>query len=127
MTSVISLPTTIRQGLPLAVTDTRSCNECRAMKATVVALETTIAVLQATVVALDERLEDLITQKSTTSSRQPPAPAEEIFSDRRLRRVRAAAFVTGDRCRNICASSSCCIFMIMNPLRPFIPTTLKQL
>jgi len=91
MTSVISLPTTIRQGLPLAVTDTRSFNECRVMKATVVALETTIAVLQATVVALHKRLEDLITQKSTMPSRQPPAPAEEIFSDRRLMRVRAAA------------------------------------
>jgi len=84
---------TIGQSLPTAVTDT--CNGCTEMKATIAVLQTTVGALQETVVALNKRVDDQITQKSTTPSRRPAAPEDEVFKDRRLLRVRAAAFVTG--------------------------------
>src|SRR5678815_1878047 len=59
------------------------------------ALQVTVAALQVTVAALDKRVEELVKQKSTTSNRRPEAAIEEIFEDRRLMRVRAAALVTG--------------------------------
>src|SRR6218665_4084635 len=93
MVFVISFPATIGQSLPTAVTDT--CNGCAEIKATIAVLKTTVGALQETVVELNKRVDKLTTQKSTTPSRRPSAPEDEIFEDRRLLRIKAAAFVTG--------------------------------
>lgn len=86
--TVMSCPTSIGQSLTSAAADIGSCNGCTA-------LQVTVAALQVTVAALDKRVEELVKQKSTTSNRRPEAAIEEIFEDRRLMRVRAAALVTG--------------------------------
>jgi len=95
-------PPTTRQlhnmSLPV-VADTPSCQGCKALQvsherlnSTVTAMETKISKLTEMVTQLNQRLDQISKKKISKSSFRQ---ADEMFTDERLMRIKAAAFVTG--------------------------------
>jgi len=78
---------------------TQSCQGCKALQvsnqrinSTVAEMETKISKLSETVTELNERINQISKQKISKSSFRQSA---EVFTDKRLMRIKAAAFITG--------------------------------
>ena len=83
-----------------AVVVTQSCQGCKALQvanqrinSTVTAMEAKLSKLSEMVTELNERLDQISKQK--TSRKSSFRQSEEVFTDKRLMRIRAAAFLTG--------------------------------
>ena len=82
-----------------AVVDSQSCQGCKALQvsnqrlnSTVTAMENKITKLSEMVTEINQRLDQLSKQKISKSSFRQ---SDEIFTDKRLMRIQAAAFITG--------------------------------
>jgi len=69
-----------------------SCQGCKALQVSVAAMEIKLSKLSETVTELHQRLEQISKQKISKSSFRQ---SDEIFTDNRLLRIKAAAFITG--------------------------------
>jgi hypothetical protein len=81
------------------ITEIVACDGCKAMETSqekilieVAAMKTEMNKLKEIVTALSTQIEQLVTPNLSKSSSRP---AEEIFTDNRLMRIKAAAFLTG--------------------------------
>ena len=74
------------------VVDAESCQCCKVLHDTVTAMESKLSKLSEMVAEHDERLNQINRQKTSNPSVRL---SDEIFTDKRLMRIKAAAFITG--------------------------------